>query len=183
MISSALVSRYANALADVVTGGKAGARPEEITQQLRDMEAAIAGSRDLRIALASPAIPSSRKKAALGKIAERLSLSRTARNFLFVLIDHRRIDALQDIIDMYETVLDERLGFARADVAAATDLTEAQRAAIVRRLAEMTGKQVRPRYSVDPSLIGGVVARVGSTVFDGSVRGRLRALERRLAAE
>jgi len=82
-----------------------------------------------------------------------------------------------------EITLDERLGFAHADVASATELTETQRLALSAQLERLTGKRIRMRYSVDPALIGGAVARIGSTVYDGSVRGQLHSLEHRLTAE
>lgn len=183
MISSAIASRYAHALVDVVTSPSAAANPEAVTRELRGFEAAMAESPELRTALESPAISPARKRAVVGRIADRLDVSKITRNFLFVLIDHRRTAALPEIVEAFETFLDERLGFARADVTSAQELNEGQRAELARQLSALTGKQVKPRYTVAPELIGGVVARVGSTVYDGSVRGRLQALERRLAAE
>ncbi|MBS1854661.1 MAG: ATP synthase F1 subunit delta [Acidobacteria bacterium] len=182
MTHSAVAMRYANALADVVTGaGMAGA--EAALAELRAFEAVLAGSAELHNALTSPAVPPSRKRAVVGRIADTLKLSRTARNFLFVLIDHRRIAALNEIIHSFETVSDERLGFARADVTSARPLSEGQRGAVIAQLERLSGKRIRARYSVDEALVGGVVASIGSTVYDGSVRGRLETLGRRLATE
>jgi F-type H+-transporting ATPase subunit delta len=118
-----------------------------------------------------------------GRIADQLQLSRIIRNFLFVLIDHRRIAEVPQILPAFELVLDQRLGFARAEVASAGELSEAQRTTLNGKLERLTGKRIRMRFSVDESLIGGVVARLGSTVYDGSLRSRLQSLERRLAAE
>jgi F-type H+-transporting ATPase subunit delta len=151
--------------------------------ELQAFEAAFHSSQALRNALASPAVPASRKKAVVGRIAKQLGLSRISLNFLFVLIDHRRIGGLPEIIQTFERTLDERLGFARAEVVSARELTEAQRTALGAALERMVGKQIRMRNAVDGSLIGGVIARIRSTVYDGSVRGRLRSLERRLAME
>jgi F-type H+-transporting ATPase subunit delta len=106
-----------------------------------------------------------------------------ARNFLYVLIDHRRIAALDGVLHSFEIIVDERMGFARAEVSSAKDLSDAQRTALSAQLERMTGKRIRMRYAVDPSLIGGVVARIGSTVYDGSVRGQLDSLGRKLATE
>ena len=183
MTRSAVATRYANALADVVTGPRSGARPEDALNELRSFEAALGASRELDNALTSPAVPPGRKRAVVGRIADTLKLSRIARNFLFVLIDHRRIAALPDILDSFEVIADERLGFARAEVTSARELTEAQRAALSARLERMTGKRIRMRFRVDPALIGGAVARIGSTVYDGSVRGQLDILGRRLVTE
>ena len=117
------------------------------------------------------------------RIAELLKLSRISLNFLYVLIDHRRIAALSGIIDSFELIVDERLGFARAEVSAARYLAEPQRAALTSVLERLTGKRIRMRFAVDQRLIGGVVARIVSTVYDGSVRGQLASLGRRLSAE
>ena len=119
----------------------------------------------------------------MGRIAGILGLAPIVRNFLFVLVDHRRMGSLAEIVHCFELVVDERLGFARAEVAAARELSEAQRAALNAELERLTGKRIRMRVSTDASLIGGVVARIGSTVYDGSVRGQLESLERRLGAE
>jgi len=183
MTLSAVAARYANALADVVTERASPLRPERALEELRAFEATMADSQALREALATPAVPGSRKKAVIGRIADRLGLSRIARNFLFVLVDHRRTGSLIEIIHALETAMDERLGFARADIAAPTELTEQQRSAVRGELERVTGKRIRPHFSVDPSLLGGVVARIGSTIYDGSVRGRLESLKRQLSAE
>ena len=100
-----------------------------------------------------------------------------------MLIDKRRIPALEAVLAAFEIIVDERLGFARADVASASELSEAQRTALGGQLERMTGKRIRMRFAVDPALIGGAVTRIGSTVYDGSVRGQLDTLRRRLATE
>jgi F-type H+-transporting ATPase subunit delta len=93
------------------------------------------------------------------------------------------IASLTQIIHSFEIVLDERLGFARAEVSSATGLTEAQQTALRTALERISGKHLRARYAVDGALIGGVVARIGSTVYNGSVRGQLDTLERRMRAK
>jgi F-type H+-transporting ATPase subunit delta len=183
MTVSAVINRYANALADVVTAEGSAVRPEQAVAELRSFEAALTSSAELHNALTSPAVPSGRKKAVVGRIAGMLGLARIVRNFLYVLVDHRRIAALPEIIQEFEQTVDERLGFARAEVTSARELAPEQREQLNRELERLTGKKLRARYSVDESLIGGVVAKIGSTVYDGSVRGRLDALGRRLRAE
>ena len=183
MTLSAVATRYAKALADVTTAAGAALRPEDALSQLRAFGAALAASHELQNALTTPAVPASRKRAVVGRIAELLKLSPIARNFLFVLIDHRRIALLDAILHSFELIVDERLGFARAEVSSPRELTEAQRGAINAQLERLTGKRIRMRFAVDPALIGGVVARIGSTVYDGSVRGQLQTLGRRLSTE
>lgn len=183
MTLSAVASRYANALADVVTAARSPLRPADALAELSAFEAALRSSTELQNALVTPAVPVGRKRAVVARIAGILQLSGITRNFLFVLIDHRRIASLREIIQTFELVLDERLGFARAEVASARELSGEQRAALNAQLERLTGKRIRMRYAVDDGLIGGVVARIGSTVYDGSVRGQLQVLERRLSVE
>ena len=183
MTLSGIAKRYAEALADVVARPGADPAPEAASAQLRLLADTLESSRELRDALASPAIPIGRKKAALGRLADALGLSGVMRNFLFVLADHRRISAVPEIAQFFEAGIDERLGFARAEVAAARAMSEGQQTALAAALGRLTGKRVRIKITVDESLVGGVVARIGSTVYDGSVRGQLAALERRMGAE
>jgi F-type H+-transporting ATPase subunit delta len=182
MTRSAVATRYASALADVVTGAASPLSAEQATGELRAFEAVLHGSPELHNALVTPAVPPNRKKSVVGRIADVLGLSRIARNFLFVLVDHRRIAALAPIIQAFELIIDARLGFARAEVVSARELDQTQRAALTAQLERITGKRIRTRFAVDGRLIGGVVARIGSTVYDGSVRGELQSLERRLSA-
>ena len=112
-----------------------------------------------------------------------MQLSRITRNFLFVLVDHRRIASLTQIIHSFELVVEERLGFGRLEVSSASELTEAQQTALRTQLEQLTGKRLRARYAVDDALIGGLVARIGSTVYDGSVRGQLNVLHDRMIAK
>src|SRR2546423_4698822 len=182
MTLSAVATRYANALADVVTSGRSSLRPEDALEQLRSFEAALESSGELRNALITPAVPLSRKRAVTGRISAALKLSQIARNFLYVLIDHGRIASLSDVLHRFELTVDERLGFARAEVVSARHFTQAQRSALSGQLERLTGKRIRMRFAVDESLIAGAIARIGSTVYDGSVRGQLATLGRRLTA-
>jgi F-type H+-transporting ATPase subunit delta len=183
MTLSAVATRYAKALADVTTTAASRLRPEDALAQLRAFESALSASRELLNALITPAVPLNRKRAVVGRIAGLLKLSPMARNFLFVLIDHRRIALLGAILDAFELNVEERQGFARAEVSSPRELTQTQRGAINAQLERITGKRLRMRFAVDQELIGGVVARIGSTVYDGSVRGQLQTLGRRLGTE
>ena len=181
MTSSAIVDRYASALADVVTSPASTVSPHDALAQLRSFDDVVRGSHELRTALESPAVPHSRKRAVIGRFVERLGLSQTVRNFLFVLSNKRRLSALSQIIDSFDVQLDERHGFIRADVSAAAELSQSQLDTLTEKLAAISGKKIRMRFRVDPLLIGGVVARMGGTVYDGSVRGRLDSLSKTLA--
>jgi F-type H+-transporting ATPase subunit delta len=183
MTLSAVAARYANALADVVTQAGSSPGPKDAVSELRAFEDALKTSRDLQEVLVTPAIPIGRKRAVIGRLADLLKLSRVTRNFLFVLLDHRRIPLVSEILAAFDQIVDERMGYVRADVQSARELTGAQRAALTAQLERLTGKRIRVRYAIDESLIGGAVTRIGSRIYDGSVRGQLETLERRLGAE
>jgi F-type H+-transporting ATPase subunit delta len=183
MTLSAVATRYAKALADVVTEGKSGLSPEAALQQIGSFAKALTDSKELELALISPAVPPSRKRAVAGRIGAILQLSPVARNFIFVLIDHRRIMLLSKILRSFELIDADRRGFVHAEVSAPTQLTEPQSTSIKAQLERLTGKRIIMKVEVDPSLIGGVMARIGSTVYDGSVRGQLQTLGQRLSTE
>lgn len=181
MTLSAVANRYANALADVVTSASSPLQPADAVAELQSFAAMLASSVELQNALVTPAVPASRKRAVVSKIADVMGLSKILRNLLFVLIDHRRMAAMPEIVHSFELIVDERLGFARAEVTSAKELSDAQRGAVGAELERLTGKRLRARFAVDEALIGGMVARIGSTVYDGSVRGQLQSLQHRLA--
>ena len=183
---SVVASRYAKALVDVVAGPGSSVEPAAALTQLRAVEQLIEGSQDLRNVLLSPAVAPSRKRAILTRILEAtfdrsLQPSKPVRNFLFVVIDHRRVADFASIIEAFEALLDERLGFVRADVLSARELAPAQQAALESEVSRVAGKKAKLRYSIDPALIAGAVTRIGSTVYDGSVRGQLEKLRLKLA--
>ncbi len=97
-----------------------------------------------------------------------------------MIIDHRRIAILDEIREAFELLLDERMGFVRAEVTSAAPLDQQRSAGLESELSNLTGKRMRLRFAVDPELLGGVVARIGSTVYDGSLRGQLQQLRRQL---
>ena len=157
-------------------------QPEDAVAQVTAVQGLIDQSAELRTALMTPAIPTSRKRAVMGKVMEQTGASPLVRNFIFVIINHRRIDAIGDIREALESELDERRGVVRAQITSAAPLSPASSSGIESSLARLTGKRVRLQFHVDPSLIGGATARIGSKVYDGSVRGELQDLGRRLAA-
>ncbi len=179
----AVATRYAKALVEVVVKPDSGLDTQQAVAQLRSFEAAVRESAELRTVLLSPAVQASRKRAVVSRLARDLGISRVIRNFLFVVIDHRRIAVLGEIREAFEQALDERTGVVRADVASARELNVAQRDELADVLGRLTGKRVRMEFAVDTGLLGGVKARIGSTVYDGSVRGRMKELHRRLVSE
>jgi len=170
---SAVASRYARALVEVVTEPGSGIEADAATGQLRQVASMIAASSDLKGALLSPAVSPSRKRAVVAKL---IHVHPKIRNFIYVVIDHRRVHEIPSIVEAFEFLIDEHLGFVRADVSSASPLTAAQQASLQAQLTRMAGKQAKVNFKTDPALVAGVVARVGSTVYDGSVKGQLEKL-------
>jgi F-type H+-transporting ATPase subunit delta len=182
-MASAVANRYAHALVDIVMAPGSPLQPADAVAQLAAAESLIDQSSELRTALLTPAIQNSRKRAVMAKLLEIAGASPLIRNFIFVVIDHRRIAVIGEIREAFELQLDERLGFVRAEVSSAAPLNAPLSAGLESELSKLTGKRMRLRFNVDPALLGGVVARIGSTVYDGSVRGELRELGRKLAGQ
>ena len=178
----AVAIRYARALVDSVMHPASGLEPQRALLELKEFTSLVQNSTELRTVLLSPAVSNAKKRAVVGRLADSIPLSRLVRNFLFVAVDRRRTDILGEMAEAFETALDERMGIVRAQVTSASALTEPQQADMQRELSRVSGKQVRCEYSIDPELIGGVVARIGSTVYDGSVRSQLQSLRERLVA-
>ena len=182
-MASAAANRYARALVDLVLAPNSQLKPEEAVAQLRVVEQMIAESLELRNALLTPAIPTSRKRAVMRRLLEEIHASYLIRNFIFVVIDHRRVGMVAEIREAFELQLDERLGFVRAEVTSAASLDESRRGSLEAELSRMTGKRMRLRFAVDAGLLGGVVARVGSRMYDGSLRGQLQRMRGELTGQ
>jgi F-type H+-transporting ATPase subunit delta len=179
-MASAVASRYARALVDVVTAPGSPVAPEAAVGQVRAVAEMIGGSAELRTALLTPAIQNSRKREVMSRLLDPMSVSGLVRNFIYVIIDHRRIGMMSEISEAFDLLMDERLGFVRAEVKSASALDARRSASLESELSRLTGKRMRLRFAVDSSLLGGAVARIGSTVYDGSIRGQLQQLRREL---
>ncbi len=177
---SALAQRYAAALADVVLERDDATAAKE---GLAAFVEAFSLSADLRNFLASPAVPKPAKQAVIEKLGAPLKLGPAVRNFLFVIVDNRRMDVLREIAQAFEAELNARLGIAEADVTSARDLSKEEKRDLTETLARLTGKHIEARYGLDAGLIAGAVVRIGSTIYDGSVREQLNRLRARLEAE
>jgi F-type H+-transporting ATPase subunit delta len=172
--------QYANALADVALQQGAA---DPVLKQLKDFASAYSESAELRNFLASPATTSGEKRGVTEKIAARLGASKILRNFLFLVIDHRRTLMIPELAEAFENVIRERQGLAEAQVISAVELTAAQKKNLAESLEKKTGKKIEAKYSVDQTLLGGAVVRIGDTVYDGSLRHRLNEMRVKLAAE
>ena len=181
-MSLAVANRYARALADAVMAPGSGLDPQAAIVSLADFSASLASSNELRTILTSPAVQVGKKRAVVGKLCDAMGSHRLIRNFLSVVIDHRRIGTIPEIAGACEAAVDERLGRVRAGVSSAAALSRESEETLRAELARMTGKQVRCEFEVKPELIGGVSVRIGSTIYDGSARGQLDALAAKLSA-
>jgi len=176
---SVAANRYAKALMDVLYPEKA----EAGIQQLQDFLSLLNDQPDARRFLENPTMAGDRRKRMLKEIFDALSLDRRVANFIGILADRARLPILEEIVQAYQKLLDERMGILRARVTSAYSLDAAQQRELAARLAQVTGKQIRMEVAVDPSLIGGMVAQVGTTIYDGSVRQQLQAFKSRLIEE
>ena len=138
---------------------------------------------EARIFLENPTMAGERRNRMLKEISDAFSFDRRVTNFINILADRNRLPALNEIIQEYQRLLDERMGIVRARVTSAGTLDPTQQRELATKLQQVTGKLVRMEVAVDPSLIGGVIAQVGSTVYDGSVRQQLQAFKSRLVEE
>jgi F-type H+-transporting ATPase subunit delta len=169
--------RYASALADVVTArGEAG----EVREELNAWEEMMRSNAQLLEVFRHPTIPYERKRGVLDALVARSRVRPTTANFLQVLLQNHRLADLQEINRQFALELDRRTGVVTADVTTARPVPDAEREALRARLGQLTGRNVRLRFAVDEDLIGGVVTRIGSTVYDGSVRGQLEQIRQRM---
>ena len=177
---AAFVSRYANAFADVVADAKLDA--VVIDRQLQDFLATWNGSTDLRAFFVNPASPAAEKVAFLDTLNAKLGLEKRLRNLLAVLITHNRIGQVVEVAAAYHAVQQQRLGIHRVEIVTARALGEEERAALESGAAKLAGGKVEASFRLDESVLGGAVVRIGSTVYDGSVKGRLERLKEALIA-
>lgn len=177
---AAIAAPYARAFVDVVF--EAHLNTNDVQQQLDSFVAAWKESADLREVFLDPSFPANQKVAILDKLNARLGMSQQVRNFIAVLIQHDRLNLLDEVLSEYHREVNQRLGISEVQVTTARPLADDERRSIEQKVAQLTGTQVHATYREDKSLLGGVVVRVGSTVYDGSVRGRLEKLKEQLAS-
>src|SRR6202034_1646557 len=163
-------SRYARAFADVIFESKLNAK--DVQRQLGDFAAAWHESHELREFFLDPSFPLDQKIELLDKLNARLKMAQQTRNFVAVLIRNDRIVGLDDIVRELRREINQRLGISEAKVTSARKLDDQERKELEKHIAELTGGTVEAEFDEDSSLLGGAVVQVGSTVYDGSVRGR-----------
>ncbi len=176
----AVANRYARALADVVarTGDY-----REVLHELEGFRAVYWQSAELRDVFDTPAVPLEEKVRVLEVILTRLGTSKVAGNFLRVTLSNYRMRQLGEIVQAFARIANQRLGVVEVTVYSAEALPEAARRAVSSRFGEVTGKRVDVEFQREGELLGGILAQIESTVYDGSVRGQLQRIRQRLMGE
>lgn len=179
MSHETIARRYGTALADVVI--KTG-ETETVRSELRSWETMIKSNADLTNAFSSPAIPHANKEKVLNSLLQRTSPSKTTSNFLRVLLNNGRLGELGEITNKLDSILEERSGIVTAQITSAHEIHSEEKAEFKKTLEKLTGKTVNLNFNIDSALIGGVVTRIGSQVYDGSVRSKLENLKEQLVS-
>ena len=177
---SVLALRYAHAFASVTSSKNLDT--SAVQQQLNDFNDTLAESRALREVLGNPAIPADEKLKVLDAISARVNMLPQVRNFLAVIMDNQRLSELNEIVAEYHAVVDEQSGMAEAEITSAHPLNDQDRAELESQVAKLAGGRVRTTYRQDETLLGGAVVRIGSTVYDGSIRAQLQQLKQKLVS-
>ena len=178
MPSRASAARYARALFDVALKES---DPVQIERDLSTFAGLMSQNPELHTALTNPAIPASAKHQIVDALATRLTMAKPAHKLLLLLADRDRLAATPDVLDVYRERLREHQQIVRAEVTTAAPLGPDRVAQLQKQLADITGRKVEMKTTVDPSIIGGVVTRIGSTVYDGSIATQLAKLKEKLA--
>jgi len=178
MTLRAPAARYARALLDVVI--KERGNPEQVEQQLVAIADLFAQHPELQRALTNPAVPVTGKRGVMKELTGRLAVATPVAKLMMLLAERDRLVLLPDLVSVYRERLMDHLQIVRAEVTTAVPLSQDRAAQLEKRLAEVTGRRVTMTAKVDPSLIGGVVTRIGSTVYDGSVATHLQTMKQKL---
>jgi F-type H+-transporting ATPase subunit delta len=178
---AAFASRYAHAFLDVVTSRKLDTAA--IDRQWKDFLGTWDSSAELREFFANPAIPTAQKIELLDKMNAKLGLDRELRNLIAVLIHNGRIAHVHEVAQDYRKALQEQLGIQQVQIVTARELGKQDQTALLSEVAKLAGSRIEASFELDEAILGGTVVRIGSTVYDGSVRGRLERLKEQLTAE
>lgn len=177
---ASVTTTYARAFADVVFDKHLD--PAKTLLEAQSLAQLAASNLELREVWEAPSIPADQKRALLDAIVARAGFSRPVRNFVAVVMDHRRIKFLDPIVKEFEQELNRRMGFVEAHVTSARELGQPERSALEAQVAKLTGHKVRARYEQDGSLLGGAIVKVGSTIYDGSVKGQLERIREAISS-
>jgi F-type H+-transporting ATPase subunit delta len=173
-----IARRYATALADVVIE-----RGETliVQKELLEWSSMISSNPLLREVFGNPTVPYEQKRKLLRELIARTKILPTTENFLQVLLSNQRLSEIAEVNQRFAQILDQRDGVVAAEVTTARPIAPASVQSLESKLAIVTGKKVRLTFATDEELIGGMIVRIGSTIYDGSVRNQLYQVERQLA--
>jgi F-type H+-transporting ATPase subunit delta len=177
MTGTTIANRYARALADVVVERH---ETNEVAKELTDFERMMSENPQLRAVFASPVIATERKRAVLDELLALIKPRQTTANFLRLLLDNSRLHDLDQMLSALSRDLDARMNVVSAEVTTAREIGQQEKAVLQSQLKAATGKEVRLQFRTDPAIIGGVVARIGSLIYDGSIKNQLAQMKRRL---
>jgi F-type H+-transporting ATPase subunit delta len=177
MGNETIARRYGTALADVVLEK---GETDTVKAELRVWEEMLNTNLDLQNAFSNPTIGHSAKEQLLEGLLEKTKPTKTTSNFLRILVKNGRLNNLHDINEKFASVLEERSGTVIARITSARNLPDSERSDFQKKLEKLTGKKVNLDFEIDKEIIGGVVTRIGSTVYDGSVRTKLENLREQL---
>jgi F-type H+-transporting ATPase subunit delta len=178
---AAFVARYASAFLEVVTAAKLDTAA--IAIEFDDFLGTWNGSPELQEFFVNPAIPALQKVEFLDTLNAKLGLRKELRNLLAVLIDNNRIGGVGEVAAAYRRLLQQQLGIQQAEIVTARELGAEERDALVAEIGKLAGSRVEASFKLDTAILGGTVVRIGSTVYDGSVRGRLDRLREELVSD
>jgi F-type H+-transporting ATPase subunit delta len=176
--SQTVARRYASALADVIIER---GEQVQVQEELAAWEEMIIGHRLLLEAFSNPTVAYQQKEKVLGELISRTKVRPTTANFLRILLKNQRLAELPQVNAKLAQILDDRSGVASAQVISARPVSDSIQASLAEKLGQMTGKRIRLSFETDETLLGGIVTRIGSTIYDGSVRNQLRRLGEELA--
>ena len=171
----AFVARYAQAFADVVESLKLDTAA--LDRQFTDFLATWEGSLELRSLFENPTFPAIQKVAILDKLNVEMGLQKELRNLIAVLINNNRIAHVAEVAADWRRILQEQLGIRPAEIVTARELSNEERDALAAEVAKLAGSKIDASFKLDKGILGGTVVRIGSTVYDGSVKGRLERLK------
>jgi F-type H+-transporting ATPase subunit delta len=177
---AAFVARYACAFADVVTQEKLDTAA--LDRQMDDFLLTWDASAELRDLFVNPAVAALQKVAVLDKMNAKLGLRKELRNLLAILINNDRIGDVREVVLAYRAEMQERQGIRSVEIVTARELSEKYRTGLMAGVGKLAGAEIQASFKLDKSILGGTVVRIGSTVYDGSVRGRLERLKEALVA-
>ena len=179
MSSMTVARRYASALADVLVDGNEEAAVREELEAWAEM---VQQNPLLLEGLTNPTVPYDQKSKVLNELIAKTKVRTTTANFLRLVLRNQRFDELTQINAKLSDIMDDRAGVVSAEVTSARPISEPVKSSLEQTLQQITNRRVRLNFATDETLLGGIVTRIGSTIYDGSVRSQLERLKQELAS-